>query len=303
MRPRSAALRLACFALASTLVSPGCVTSGPGSPGDPGAPGAPAEHMAAFDGGKVCYVDAGLGDEGFVLVHGWACDASAWRYQLPELADLGRVVAVDLPGHGKSEPVDGEASVQLYADAVAAVMDAAGLRRAVLVGHSNGTPVVLSFAARHPERTLGLVTLDGAYRPMMPTETAEEFAAPLLGEGYREWIAAMIDGMRSPSLAPEDHAAIRAMALSTPHAALVEGFRAALAPSAYPPEAARLELPVLAVYAASPFWDASYEDYVRTIAPNVDYRVWNDVGHFIQMERPEDLRAALEEFLAANELF
>lgn len=94
-----------------------------------------------------------------VLLHGAGMDHSVWAYQSRALAAAGRgVLALDLPGHGRS---GGEAlgSIGELADWLAALLDAAGIERAVIAGHSLGALVALDFAARHPARTraLGLV--------------------------------------------------------------------------------------------------------------------------------------------------
>lgn len=94
-----------------------------------------------------------------VLIHGASLDHSVWALQSRYLAHHGRcVLAVDLPGHGKS---DGPAltSIEAMADWVAALLDAAGIAQAALIGHSMGSLVALSAAQRHPARVraLGLI--------------------------------------------------------------------------------------------------------------------------------------------------
>ena len=68
------------------------------------------------------------------------------------------VVAVDLRGHGRSEaPAAGDYAVESLAADIAAVVDALGLGRFVLVGHSMGGAAALAYADAHPERVAGLV--------------------------------------------------------------------------------------------------------------------------------------------------
>lgn len=124
--------------------------------------------------------------------------------------------------------------------------------------------------------------------------------APFRDERWQLALSSVIDSMVGPRLAPEDREAIRAMALATRHEAVMGGFDAALAPDAY--GEGTIDVPLLLVLARQPTWTAEYEAWVREHAPRVDYRVWSDVGHFPHMERPIELRAALEEFLAANGL-
>jgi len=259
------------------------------TPGSPGASGVP--H----------YLDSGGTDtQALVLVHGWASSTESWRHQFPDLADLGRVLAVDLPGHGASAPPANGYSMAGFADAIAAAMDDAGVREAVLVGHSNGVPVIAHFYRRHPERTLALVGLDGTLKQLFDAETFEPAFAPFRGEDWREVMSEMIAAMPGPGLADDDRAAIEAMALGTRHEAVIGGAEATLDPAAW--SEAPIEVPLLLIHARQPTWDADYEAFVRRLAPQVDYRVWDGVGHYLQMERPAELRAALEEFLAAHAL-
>ena len=159
------------------------------------------------------YESAGEGDEAIVLVHGWASSIATWTHQFPELSDRARLLAVDLPGHGKSAPPEGPYTMALFADAVAAAMDDAGVKRAVIVGHSNGTPVALNFWRRYPERTLGIVGVDGAMRAMLDQEQAEAVFAPFRAEGWQQVLAGFIDRM-AETLSEEDRGIVKEMALS-----------------------------------------------------------------------------------------
>jgi pimeloyl-ACP methyl ester carboxylesterase len=100
-----------------------------------------------------------------IFVHGVLNDHSVWILQTRYLAHHGwNVLAVDLPGHCRSE---GEpcTTVEETADFVLALMDAAGLAKAALVGHSFGSLVALEAAGRAPERVSHLV-LVGTAHPM-----------------------------------------------------------------------------------------------------------------------------------------
>ena len=100
-----------------------------------------------------------------VFIHGVLNDHSVWILQTRYLAHHGwNVLAVDLPGHCRSagEPA---ATVEAAADFVLALLDAAGLAQAVLVGHSFGALVALEAAARAPARVRQLV-LVGVAAPM-----------------------------------------------------------------------------------------------------------------------------------------
>ena len=115
-----------------------------------------------------------------VFIHGALHDHSGWTLLARWCAHHGfGVLALNQPGHGRSEgpPLP---SVEALADWTLALLDAAGVKQATLVGHSMGTLVALEAAARAPERVTRLVLLGTAY-PMKVSEallgTARE--APL----------------------------------------------------------------------------------------------------------------------------
>lgn len=100
-----------------------------------------------------------------VFIHGAEHDHSVWILQSRYLAHHGyRVLAVDLPGHARSTGLALE-SVGAMADWIIAVLAAAGVDQATLVGHSMGSLIALDAAARYPNRVTGLV-LVGAANPM-----------------------------------------------------------------------------------------------------------------------------------------
>lgn len=100
-----------------------------------------------------------------VFIHGVLNDHSVWALQSRHLAHHGwNVLAVDLPGHSRSGG-DAPASVEQAADFIATLLDALGVQRAALVGHSWGSLIALEAAARLGERASHLA-LVGTALPM-----------------------------------------------------------------------------------------------------------------------------------------
>lgn len=98
-----------------------------------------------------------------IFIHGVLNDHSVWVLQTRYLANHGwNVLAVDLPGHCRSGG-DPAVTVEVAADFVLALMDAAGLTQAALIGHSFGSLVALEAAARAPERITHLVLVGVAF--------------------------------------------------------------------------------------------------------------------------------------------
>ncbi|MBL8699966.1 MAG: alpha/beta hydrolase [Alphaproteobacteria bacterium] len=116
----------------------------------------------AATGGRV----ARAPDPNVIFLHGAGMDHTVWTLQTRFFAHHGRnVFALDLPGHGRSA---GEAceSIEAYAAWILRAMDAAGLERAAIVGHSMGALIALAAAAVSPQRIWAVALLGAA--PAMP---------------------------------------------------------------------------------------------------------------------------------------
>jgi pimeloyl-ACP methyl ester carboxylesterase len=121
------------------------------------------ERDALVAGRRLHFLDAGEGDQlTFVLVHGMGGRWQHWLETIPTLAERGRVLALDLPGFGGSEPPAAPASLDGFADAAAELARTNGLGGVILVGHSMGGPIALRFAARHPHLAKAIVLVSGA---------------------------------------------------------------------------------------------------------------------------------------------
>lgn len=108
-----------------------------------------------------------------VFCHGAQCDHSVWILQSRYLAHHGYgVLALDLPGHGRSEG-PALASIVELADWIPAVLDAAGVKQASVVGHSMGSLIALECAARHPARLARIALLAIAYPMKVSAELLE----------------------------------------------------------------------------------------------------------------------------------
>lgn len=140
-----------------------------------------------------------------VFVHGAANDHSVWALQSRYFAWHGRnVLAVDLPGHGRSGG-DALASVEAIAAWVIALLDAAGVATAALCGHSLGSLVALECAARHPAR-IGKIALLGPAVPMTVSDDllararADEHAALELINGWSYSAGRQLGGNAVPGM-------------------------------------------------------------------------------------------------------
>ena len=114
-------------------------------------------------GTRLRVLDLGAGEATpVVLVHGFGADLNSWMFTQPALADRGRVVALDLPGHGGSTKVLDGADAASFAAVIDGALGALGIERVHLVGHSMGGGIALNFAARQPERVASLTLIASA---------------------------------------------------------------------------------------------------------------------------------------------
>jgi pimeloyl-ACP methyl ester carboxylesterase len=132
------------------------------------------EHAAVdLDGVRIAYRTWGpVGRAGIVLVHGGAARAGWWDHIAPFLAGRARVVALDLSGHGDSDRRPSY-SLTAWAAEVGAVAVAAGIAgRPVVIGHSMGGWVALTFAVEHADELAGVVIIDSPVAVPTPEEEA-----------------------------------------------------------------------------------------------------------------------------------
>jgi len=257
-------------------------------------------RYTTLDGARVHYVNYGKGSEALILIHGWTMNEDNWHDQATEFAKRNRVIAIDLPGHGKSDKPQLTYSMDLFARAVAAVMSDAKVKRAVLVGHSMGTPIARQFYRKYPEKTLAIVIVDGPLRPFGEKAMMDSLTATFRGPNYKDAMGQMFAGMFGPSLSAESKERITASRLNTPQYVLVSAWEGMADPSIWGED--KVNIPVLAIMANNPFFGPDLEQRYRGIAPNMEFRLVDNVGHFIMMERPKQFNEAVLAFLDKNTL-
>jgi pimeloyl-ACP methyl ester carboxylesterase len=249
---------------------------------------------------RVHYKSYGKGKEALVLIHGWSCNIDSWRDSIPDLAKRNRVVAIDLPGHGQSDKPEITYSMDFFARAVEAVLRDAKVERAVLVGHSMGTPVARQFYRKYPQKTLGIVIVDGSLRNFPDKKLIDGLLAGLRGPNYKEAAQQMLAAIAGPYISAEDKLRIQTSLLKTPQYVLVSAMEGMATDSIWGQD--KINVPVLAVMAKSLFYATDLEQFYRTIAPNLDFQIWQDVGHFVMMEKPKEFNDAVIAYLDKNKL-
>ena len=256
-------------------------------------------QYAKLDGAKIHYKSYGTGNEALVLVHGWGCNLDHWRDQIPGFSKRTRVLALDLPGHGQSDKPEISYTMDLFAQAIDAVMRDAKVDRAVVAGHSMGTPVARQFYRKYPQKTAAIVIVDGGLRPFGTKEMREQFLTMFRGPNYKETSAQMVSQMAG-TLPAADQERVKSSFASTPQNVLVTAMESMNQDSLYGPD--KISVPVLAIMAKSPFWPPDTEQFVRRLAPDLEFQMWEGVSHFLMMEKPKQFNDAVIAFLDKKSL-
>jgi len=116
----------------------------------------PAQKVKLESGEEIAYFDQGEGQP-IIFIHGLGSYAPAWKNNIEGLQENFRCIALDLPGYGKSSKGKYEASMTYYATIVKNFMQALGLEKAVLAGHSMGGQIAMTTALAYPNMVERLV--------------------------------------------------------------------------------------------------------------------------------------------------
>jgi pimeloyl-ACP methyl ester carboxylesterase len=255
-----------------------------------------ASRFAKLDDVRVHYLDQGKGSEALLFVHGWTCSAAFWKPQTAYFAGRTRVIAIDLPGHGESDKPKTAYSMDLFARSIDAVMRDAGVTRAVLVGHSMGTPVIRQFYRRYPDKTIALVIVDGPVKQMFPDKAAaDNFLEQLRSPDYQKTAGQMVSYMVQPMHDPALKEQVKTAMLSTPQHVAVSAFEGMLDPAIWAED--KISVPTLAIMARQPAWNKEYEAYAHSLVPNLEFQVWDGVSHFLMMDKPDEFNSTVSAFL------
>ena len=253
---------------------------------------AAASPAATVDGATIHWSSQGSGRQTLILVHGWTCDESSWKEQVPALSKSYRVITLDLPGHGKSG-MPKVFSMDGFARAIEAVRAEAKVESAVLVGHSMGTPVIRKYALMFPNRVTGLVIVDGlvqlpanGVQPGLPGRGPLPSVTVATREG-------MVKGMFGPATTSALQQHILKMMMGAPDATAQGAMNATWDQSQLSDQ--KIAIPVLAVFAGTR--PLATEAAVKTLYPNAEYHTIAETAHFLMMEKPVEFNRMVGAFV------
>jgi pimeloyl-ACP methyl ester carboxylesterase len=236
-----------------------------------------------------------------VFIHGAAFDHSVWQWQSRYFANHGHaVIAVDLPGHGRS-PGSARTAIEALGHWTVALLDAAGLERAAFVGHSMGALAALETALKHPARVATLALL-GAAAPMAVGDAflaAARDDSPAALDMEAVWGHARLNSLdRSGVPGTSLLAASRRLNARSRHGVLAADLGACNAYRVDDTALASLSVPTLVVAGQrdqmTP-WKAGQALAARIPGAKL---VTLDAGHAMMVEAPRATLTALRDFLA-----
>lgn len=275
----------------------------------------PAKELAGssdkfinIKGLEVRYVSQGEG-ESIVLVHGMGCSVYSWRKLIPLLSDEYKVYAFDLPGFGLTDkPADYNYALESQGNFVIDFLDAVGIDKAIIVGHSMGGVIAGYAAANYPERVSKLVLNNAGYYSGGAPEFLKYLFFPLDRISSRQFFnrefeRAMLKIMYyDDSLATDE--TVDAYLLAGKTSGAVDALAAMTrgeGPMKYVGVSERITVPTLIIWGKN---DANihFEDSQRlhNEIKGSEIIYIEKCGHMVPEEKPEEMASAIKDFLKKN---
>jgi pimeloyl-ACP methyl ester carboxylesterase len=248
----------------------------------------PAGHIFIDDDGVIESQEPPV-----VFVHSFAGAVDHWREQLAHLRPGRRAIAIDLRGHGESDPPSpGLWNVEGFAADIAAVTEQLSLVPFVLVGHSMGGSASIAFAGAHPDQVAGLVVAGtpGRSDPEMARKVVASIEADYEPTMTGYWDK-LLEGAR-----PEVAHRVRARIGNLPRDVSIEIIRSVFAYDPLPALRA-YHGPVLVIDTARDQGPAALHQQM----PLLRHEVIPGTSHWMQMDKPAEFDAILDRFLAGIE--
>ena len=249
-------------------------------------------RTVSVSGVRIAYVAAGAGAPTVCFVHGTGGSGQVWMHQLEGLADLGHIVALDLPGHGRSggnipKGIDDAAAV------VADFLDALGIARVVIGGHSMGGAIAQQLALSYPERVAGVILIGtGARLRVLPR------LLDLLATDYPRGVDLLMSlGVGAKAPAELKTALHRSTADNA--AGVVLGDLQACDRFDVMSGISAVHAPTLVVCGdEDQLTPPKYSRFLGQRIAGASVAVIPGAGHYVQVEKPRETTAAIREFLA-----
>jgi pyruvate dehydrogenase E2 component (dihydrolipoamide acetyltransferase) len=260
----------------------------------------PEPEIVEAGGKSVQYLVVGEGDP-LVLLHGFGGDINIWVFNQEALAAEHTVYALDLPGHGASTKDVGDGDLDSFIGVLTDFLDAMGVEKVHLAGHSMGGAIASAFAKAHPDRVGSLILIASAG---LGEEINEEYIEGFIAANRRREMKNTLGMLfANPDLVT------RQLVQDVMRFKRLDGVDEALrkvADKVFPdgkqadvPDLSELSVPILAIWGS--------EDHIipvvhsENLPENARVEVLEDTGHMPQMEAAGKVNRLIREFLDGQE--
>jgi pimeloyl-ACP methyl ester carboxylesterase len=260
-------------------------------------------HVGLSTGPRIHYAECGPADgEPIVFVHGWPDSWFSFSRVMPLLPDDVRALAIDQRGFGDSEKPDAGYAIPDLARDVIAFLDAAGIARATLVGHSFGTFVCRQAALADPSRVGSLVLIDTGFQPSNNTvlrelqQSMRELPDPIPIAFAREFQSSTVHHPVPPDFFDRIIEESRKLPPWLWRVAIDR-----LMAYDDTPQLGRIAAPTLLIWGDhDALFSREEQDHFRAALPSAMFELYEDTGHCPNWERPERVAVDVAAFARSH---
>jgi non-heme chloroperoxidase len=238
--------------------------------------------------------------EPVIMLHGYTDSWHTYALVLPLLSPAYHIFALDQRGHGNSSKAEHDYTMQQMAADVVALMDAKGIDKATVVGHSMGSMVAQLLAIHHPDRVsrlvlIGSMTLGGNPGVLEFNAAVKTLTDPIDPAFARDFQVSTLAGEVPPAFLDK----VVAESLKVP-AHVWRQAMASFVEQNTTHDLPKISTPTLIMWGElDPYFPRSDQETLATLIPQATLRIYEQVSHNPHWEQPERFVADLEQFLAA----
>jgi len=253
------------------------------------------KSVVSKDGVKIVYSVCGKGEPALVFVHGWCGSRSVWFKQVPYFAKKYRVITLDLAGYGMSGRQRKVYTQEAFGQDVAAVVNAAGAGKVILIGHSMSGTIILEANRLLKDKVAGLIAIDTLenFEDLPASEENRKTYLDPLKKDFAKNSASFMMGMFNKNADPKlIKEVIRNVSRSDPRIAVstMECY---------------FDTPIIPLLSdvKAPLWCLNadlWQNYPEINAKylnNYHLRQMHGVGHFLMVESPDEFNRQLDDIV------
>jgi pimeloyl-ACP methyl ester carboxylesterase len=247
------------------------------------------------DGVRIAYSVYGKGEPALVFVHGWCGSRAVWYKQIPYFAKKYKVIVLDLAGHGASGRQRKAYTQEAFGEDVAAVVNAIGSNKVILIGHSMSGTIILEANRLIKNKVIGLVAVDTLenFEYMATPEDKIKYIEPLKKDFVKNSGPFMRDMFHKNADPKLVELVVRNVARSNPEIAIntMEYYF----DTPIIPLLSDVNVPLWCL--SGDLWQ-SYPEINSKYLKSYHLRIMPGVGHFLMVESPDEFNRQLEDIIS-----